>query len=96
MKIVPKFSEVYRQVKVPMPGPTELLMTLSDLACAVPWLIYPMVVLLPAALCRLDKRQASAARTAISLTYAISMVGMLIALFMPLLSVTYGIGARRH
>src|SRR4029078_5198022 len=32
MKIVPKFSEVYRQVKVPMPGPTELLMTLSDLA----------------------------------------------------------------
>jgi type II secretory pathway component PulF len=96
MKIVPQFDEVYRHVKVPMPGLTLILVSISHAACAVPWLVYPMLVVLPAPLCRLDKRQAAVAQTLISIGYAVSVVGILVALFFPLLSVDYGIGARRH
>jgi hypothetical protein len=96
MKIVPKFSEVFRQVKIPTPVATSLLMTLSDVACAVPWIVYPMVILLPAGLSRLDKRQASVARTAISVGFALGAAGMLAALFLPLMSVSSGIGARHR
>ena len=54
MKIVPMYGDFFRQVKVPMPGATLMLVSLSDAGCAVPWLVYPMVVLLPAGLSRLN------------------------------------------
>jgi type II secretory pathway component PulF len=96
MKIVPMFGQVFRQVKVPMPATTLFLMRLSDAVCAVPWLVYPMVVLLPIGLSRLEKSRASVAQTAISIGFALSAVGILVSLFMPLMSLDYGIGARRH
>ncbi|HVE39327.1 MAG TPA: hypothetical protein VNM14_05520 [Planctomycetota bacterium] len=96
MKIVPQFAEVYRQVKVPMPGATLILVSLSDMACAVPWLVYPLVVVLPVGLSQLNKRTAWRVRAAIGLAYGLSAVGILIAIFLPLMSVHGGIGARRH
>lgn len=38
LSIVPKFKDVYEQMKVPMPTLTQWLMDVSSLFCAAPWL----------------------------------------------------------
>jgi hypothetical protein len=97
IKIVPKFGEVFRQVKVPMPGTTLMLLWISDAACAVPWLVYPMVILLSAAVGRLSKRDASRAQAALSIAFGITALWMVYALFLPLMCCCdHGIGQKRR
>src|SRR5436190_316880 len=72
--IVPKFGQVFRQVKVALPDMTRALLAISDAACAVPWLVYPAVILLPATVGRLSRKSAARAEVAIIVGFAASVI----------------------
>jgi len=94
MHIVPRFGEVYRQVKVPMPGATLALVSLSELALACPWLVYLAVLVLPACVLRVEQRAATRLELAIILGFAVTVVWVIWALFSPLIGLDYGIGMK--
>jgi hypothetical protein len=96
MKIVPRFEEVYRQVKIPLPAWTEALLALSRAACAWPWGVYAGILIIPAFLCRLKPRSAAAAQVLMPVFLVLVLGWMLVALFMPLMGGLEGIGARRR
>jgi len=94
MHVVPKFGEMFRQVKVALPGITCALLAISDAACAVPWLVYPALILLPATVGRLSRKAAARAEVAIIVGFAASVIWIVSALFLPLMSCHGGIGAK--
>ena len=95
MGITPKFSEVYRQVKVPMPGSTLTLMTLSDLAMAWPLVVAILMTALPASVHAMSPRAIRIARVAIPLLSYVVWGVMICALSLPLLGCHLSIGSRR-
>ena len=46
--VVPKFAEVYEQVKIPMPAATLSIVALSRWACDYPWLVVAFIGGFPA------------------------------------------------
>ncbi|MBI3856320.1 MAG: hypothetical protein HY293_11580 [Planctomycetes bacterium] len=95
LEIVPRFGEVYRQVKVPMPGITLTAMTLSEAAAACPMALAFLITVASALLTRLSGRGASLARIFLPLLGMVLWIGLLAALFMPLTCCHLSIGARR-
>lgn len=93
--VVPKFEEVFRQVKVPMPGMTLFLMSLSDSILADRWAAALLLVAVPARLSRLTARQESIARVLVPVVIFASAAWMVSALFQPLMCLHHGIGAPR-
>src|SRR5687767_5822765 len=78
--VVPKFGEVFRQVRVPMPGMTLFVMSLSDSILADRWAAALLLVALPASLSRLTPRQASVARILVPAAAVAVLVWIAVAL----------------
>lgn len=95
MGIVPKFEEVFLQVKVPMPGMTLLLMTWSGIACDWPLLVAFLMTVVPASLQCMKPRWVSIARPLIPILSLMVWAWMAVALFLPLTCTLEGIGSRR-
>lgn len=62
LAVVPKFADVYVQVKVRLPAMTEFLFDVSAALCAEPWFAALLLISLPGSLSRLNDRQAAVAR----------------------------------
>ena len=94
--VAPKFTEIFRQVKVPLPGLTVLFMSLSNALGSKIGLAG--LALLFGALLMLRWRKVRVPRP-LSLTVLVSSVilciGLVISLFLPLISLLEGVGGRR-
>ena len=95
MLVVPKFEEVFRQVKVPMPGLTLMVMTLSGYCCAHPLLAAFVMTFVPASIHVWQPRAVSIGRVAIPLLFWVMWGWMTFGLFLPFCCILEGIGPRR-
>ena len=94
IEIVPRFEQVFRKVKVPLPNLTLAVVSLSNLACLLPYGVYAAAVLLPLTLTRLDQRTAGRVKI-LSVILFMSLVGFIaLGLFLPFTCVHCGIGQR--
>ncbi len=96
VKIVPRFGEVYRHVKIPLPWATLFLVKVGAAAEACPWVIYPAILLSPVLLCRRSRKAASTTEAVAIVLLGLLLLWMVYALFSPLLSCSHGIGAKKY
>jgi hypothetical protein len=96
LQIVPRFDEVYRQVKIPLPSATEALLALSRAACACPLLVYALILIVPASLCRLSPKKAALAEVLMPVALVLVLGWIVVALFLPLIGTLEGIGPRQR
>jgi hypothetical protein len=94
--IVPKFSVVYVQVKIPVPFMTRILLGLSRVTCANLWIVGILMAFLPWSLGRLRGRWASLASVVVSIGGIATWAWMLVGLFLPLIGTLEGIGSIKH
>jgi type II secretory pathway component PulF len=90
--VAPKFGEVFRQVKVPMPGSTLMVMTLSESVLADPWAAALLLLAIPAFLRDLTGRHATIARVVVPLLLIAGLGWMVLAMFQPLIGCHLSIG----
>ena len=95
LEIVPKFGEVYRQVKVPMPSITLTAMWLSEAAAVCPLALAFLISVASALLTRLEGRKAAVVRGLLPLLGVALWTWLIAALFMPLSCCLCSIGPRR-
>jgi hypothetical protein len=95
MFIVPRFGDVYRQIRAPMPGWTLMVLSLSDLALARPILAAIVITALPASIHAWNARVVALGRVAIPIAGFLAWMWMILALFLPLMGTLEGIGPRR-
>jgi len=93
--IVPKFEEVFLQVKVPMLGLTLCVMSISGLCRTHPLLLAIVMTAVPASIHLWHPRAVSAARIVIPLLFFVMWGWMIVSLFLPLCGLLEGIGSRR-
>ena len=95
MRIVPKFGEMFRQVKVPMPSLTLMVMNLSDLACYCPILTAFLITVLTASVHAWHPRAIAIGRYLLPLVNALVWGGMAFALFLPMMCCSLSIGSKK-
>jgi type II secretory pathway component PulF len=95
MVIVPKFETVFLQVKIPMPGLTLMVMSLSGFCRAHPLLFAALMTGIPASIHVWQPRAVSIGRVAIPLLFWVMWGWMVVGLFLPLIGTLEGIGPRR-
>jgi hypothetical protein len=93
--IAPMFGHVFRQMKVPMPGWTLMMMQLSDLALSYPIGLAAVLTALPASIHACSARTVAIGRVAIPILNLIAWGWMIVALFLPFLCILEGISPRR-
>ena len=93
--VVPKFAEVFRQVKIPLPGTTLTLMRLSEFLTSHWWAAVLLLIGVYDALSRLSPKKADVARVLIPVVVVACIGWMTFALFAPLMGPLEGIGPRR-
>lgn len=93
--LVPKFAEVFRQVRIAIPGSTLALMDLSQFLLANGWLTPLILIAVYDTLSRLPPRQAGIARIVIPILVVAALAWMSFALFQPLIGICEGIGRPR-
>lgn len=85
MIVAPKFEEMFRQVKVPMPGLTLQVMSLSSVICAMPPILVAfLMTVIPASFQFLSPRGVSIARVVVPILKLCVLVGFVYALYLPL------------
>ena len=93
--IVPKFGEVFRQVKVPMPGLTLWVFSIAETCCAYPILLAAVMTAVPASIHAWPPRVVSVGRVAIPVFFLLMWGWMIYGLFLPLVGCHLSIGPRR-
>jgi type II secretory pathway component PulF len=91
---VPKFAEVYGQVKIALPGSTMALVGLSEFLVSHWWVAPLILIATYDVLSRLSPKQAGVARVLIPVVVVAGIAWMIFALFTPLIGL-HGIGGRR-
>jgi hypothetical protein len=94
--VVPKFAEVYAQTKFALPPLTRILVRTSELVTLHPWILGPFLIAIPFSLCRLGGRDRKLMRGLLPFIAILLGIAVIIALFLPLMVLLEGIGARRH
>jgi len=95
MKIVPRFAEVFSQVRVPMPALTLGLLGISRFCCAYPILVALIATGVPASIHVWHPRAVRIARVALPILFFILWGWMIVALFLPLTCTLVSIGTKR-
>ena len=95
VKIVPRFSEVYKQVKIPLPWSTLMLVGVGQAAETYPWVVFPAILLSPVLLCRRSRQAASLSEGVAIVLLGLLLLWMIVALFMPLIGGLEGIGPKK-
>jgi len=93
--IVPKFDEVFRQVKVPMPGLTLMVTAVSEFCCTHPVLTAIVMTFVPASIHVWHPRAVAIGRVAIPLLFFVMWGWMVVGLFLPLCVLLEGIESGR-
>jgi len=94
--VTPRFAEVFRQVRVPVPGLTLLFMKAGDLLRSSPLVPAAALLLLGAAIVVLRRKPLSVAASYALLLISVGLcIGLAVGLFLPLISLLEGIGTRR-
>jgi hypothetical protein len=93
--IAPRFEEVFRQVKVPMPGLTLAVMSISGFCRAHPILMAFVMTFVPASIHVWHPRAVAIGRVAIPLLFWVMWAWMIVGLFCPLVGLLEGIGQHR-
>jgi len=94
--VVPKFGEIYRQVKIALPTRTAVLLDLSRDLTEEIWLVAFAVLAFTLEVGAWRGRKAAITRILIPVGTALVLGWMAFALFEPMLSVSGAIGSRRH
>ncbi len=94
--LVPKFSVVYSQVKIPVPYMTQMLLGLSQVACRHLWLVGIILILVPWGLGRLKGRIASIASLVLPVVGIVTLAWMVVMLFLPTIGELEGIGSKQR
>lgn len=71
LHVIPKFGEVFRRVKVPMPAVTLSVVSLSDYCCAYPILLAIVMTAVPASIHAWSPRALKVGRVAIPILFLI-------------------------
>lgn len=95
MVISPFVGHVFRQIKVPMPGWTLMMLNLSEVALAYPILTAILITGLPASVHAWNPRAVAIGRVAIPILSLIAWGWMVVALLLPFACILEGIGPRR-
>jgi len=90
--LVPKFSEVYDQIKIHVPLMTRVLLGLSRVTGTHLWLVGAVLALVPWGFGRLRGRWATLASILVSIGGIATWAWMMVALFLPLIGFLEGIG----
>jgi hypothetical protein len=94
--VTPRFAEVFRQVRVPLPGITLLFVKLGDLLRSSPLVPLGALLLLVVAIGVLRRKPLPAGAAYVLLVISVALcLGLAAGLFLPLISLLEGIGARR-
>ena len=94
--VVPKFAEVFRQVKVAMPESTLAVISLSEVLISHGWAAPLSLLAVYDFLSRLSPGQDKIARVVVPIVVVVLLGWMLFALFHPLLGICHGgIGPKR-
>jgi hypothetical protein len=96
LAFVPKFADVYAQIKVHRPPLTSFLLGLSHFACEHLWLVGIALILIPWSLGRLKGRTASLATVIISILGVAIPIGMLSVICLPLMRLLEGLHSSRY
>jgi hypothetical protein len=96
MFIAPRFGDIHRQIKVPLPSWTLMVLSLSDLALAYPILTAIVITALPASILAWNARVVALGRVAIPILSFLAWMVMILALFLPLICTLEGIGPPRY
>jgi type II secretory pathway component PulF len=95
MEIIPKFGEVFRQVRVPMPSLTLMALSFSDFCRAHPVLVALLMTGVPASAHVWSDRAVAVARPVIPFLFLWTWGWMAYSMFLPLMSCHLGIGPKR-
>lgn len=95
MLIIPKFGEVFRQVKVPLPALTLSAISIAKFCCAYPILLAVVMTGVPASIHAWSPRAVKVGRIAIPIFFVVMWGWMIYGLLLPLLGCHLGIGAKR-
>jgi len=93
--IIPKFDEVFQQVKVPMPSLTLCVVRISSFFRVHPVMFAALMTGIPASIHLWQPRAVSVGRVAIPVLFVVMWGWMVVGLFLPLLGTLESIGARR-
>lgn len=92
--VVPRFAEVYEQVKVPMPRVTLALIAASSGACQWPVLVGAAVLVASAWTGRWKGLPKALAKAFLPLALTVTIATLIVALFLPLIGSLEGIRPR--
>ena len=91
--IAPRIGYVFRNLKVPLPDWTLMILSLSDLVLAHPILTAMVITVVPASVHAWKTRAVAIGRVAIPLLNLLTWGGMVVALLLPFMSILWGIGS---
>jgi hypothetical protein len=95
--VTPRFTEIFRQVRVPLPTLTRLFLTVSDAFRSLPGMAVLSVLLVGVLLVLVKRIRLPQPVIFLSLFVSVGLcVGLVVCLFLPLVSLLEGIGVGRR